>query len=299
VTGGDFTADGLGDLFVRQRSTGDSYVLPGRGNGTFGHKLGPFGRFASAAHLVSGNVSGTAAPDLLAISGDTVRTWVNPGSFDLGKPIDTGADLSSADKILVAGDWDRDGHGDVITRQSSSGNLVLWRGDGHGRLHRAQVLAKGFDTVGKLAAVGDMTGDGFPDLLGQPRRGVMRIYPGKGLAGFKKSYPAYGAIAKGTQIGVGRWNADGAPDSLIRHGSTLTLYRGNGPGGLSSPSRLPVDLSPYDWVIGVSDLRMTGHPDLLVREHKTGRLFALPGTGTGFRKPVYLGEGLGGYDLAG
>ncbi len=297
--GGDFTADGLRDLFVRDRSTGDSYVLPGRGNGTFAHALGPYSRFASAAHLVTGNVFGTSAPDLLAISGDNVKTWVNPGGFDLGKPLDTGADLSGADKILAAGDWDRDGHGDVITRQSATGNLVLWLGDGQGRLHRAKVLAKGFGTVGKLAAVGDMTGDGFPDLMGQPRHGVMTIYPGKGLKGFKRSYPAYGSIAKGRQIGIGLWNADGAPDSLIRHGGTLTLYRGNGPGGLSSPARLPVDLSAYDWVIGVSDLRMTGHADLLVRQRGTGRLFALPGTVTGFHQPVYLGEGLAGYDLAG
>ena len=31
----------------------------------------------------------------------------------------------------------------------------------------------------------------------------------------------------------------------------------------------------------------------------TGRLYVLPGTVTGFRQPVYLGNGLGGYDLAG
>ena len=144
-----------------------------------------------------------------------------------------------------------------------------------------------------------MTGDGYPDLMGQPRGGVMTIYPGRGLAGLAKRYPAYGSIGSGTQIGIGRWNADGAPDSLIRQGRTLTLYPGNGPGGLSSPSKLPVDLSPYDWVIGVSDLTLTGHPDLIVRQKGTGRLYALQGTPRGFLAPVYLGQGLGGYDLAG
>ena len=144
-----------------------------------------------------------------------------------------------------------------------------------------------------------MTGDGFPDLMGQPHGGVMTIYPGRGLVGLGTRYPAYGSIGSGTQIGIGRWNGDGAPDSLIRRGGTLTLYRGNGPGGLSSPTRLPVDLTPYDWVIGVSDLTLTGHPDLIVRQKGTGRLYALQGTPQGFLAPVYLGEGLGGYDLAG
>ena len=86
---------------------------------------------------------------------------------------------------------------------------------------------------------------------------------------------------------------------MLRRGGTLTLYAGNGPGGLSSPKRLPVDVSRYDWVIGVSDLRLTGHPDLIVRQRNTGRIYALQGTTKGFLPPLYLGEGLGGYDLAG
>jgi len=146
--------------------------------------------------------------------------------------------------------------------------------------------------------VGDMTGDGFPDLVGQPVGGVLRVYPGKGLAGFKKSYPIYGSLT-GTPIGVGRWDADGAPDSLLRQGRTLTVLHGNGPGGLHAPSKLGIDLSGFDWVIGISDLQLTGHPDLVVRQKDTGRLYALPGTGTGFKAPVYLGGGFGGYDLAG
>ena len=75
---------------------------------------------------------------------------------------------------------------------------MLWRGDGHGHLARAQVLATGFGTVGRLAAVGDMTGDGFPDLMGQPAGGVHDgSTRASGLAGLKKAYPAYGAISAG------------------------------------------------------------------------------------------------------
>ncbi|HEY3528529.1 MAG TPA: FG-GAP-like repeat-containing protein [Nocardioides sp.] len=294
---GDISHDGRADLLVRERSTGASYVLPGNGDGTFGRRLGPINRFAGATGLAVGNVARSNAPDVVALDGNRVEEWVNPGRFDLGGPIDTGADLSGADKILVAGDWDRDGYGDVVTRQTS-GNLVLWRGDGHGHLARTKMLAKGFGTVGKLTAVGDMTGDGFPDLIGQPRYGVMRVYPGRGLAGFKKSYPIYSRL-KGNPIGVGRWNGDGAPDSLLRRGGTLTLLQGNGPGGLHSPSTLPVDMSPYDWTIGISDLQLTGHPDLIVRQKNTGRLYAIPGKGSGLKRPVYVGGGFGGYDLVG
>jgi hypothetical protein len=296
--GGDWSGDGVNDLFVRNASSGDSWVLPGNGNGTFQKPLGPFSQLVGATDLTAGNAAGSRAPDLLALAGDKLKVWTNSGAFNLGRPIDTGARVPGADALLAAGDWDRDGYGDVIIRRAADGNLYLRLGDGHGHLGAPSLLARGFGGVGKLAAVGDMTGDGYPDLMGQPHGGVMRIYPGNGLAGLKRSYPAAGTISGGQQIGVGRWDGDGAPDSLVRSGGTLTLYRGNGPGGLHRPTKLGLDTSAYDWVIGVSDLRLTGHPDLLVRVRGTGRLYAVPGTMTGFQAPIYLGQGLKGYDLA-
>jgi hypothetical protein len=296
--GGDWSGDGVDDLFVRSSASGKSWVLPGNGDGTFQRPLGPFGRLAGATGLTAGDASGSRAPDLVALSGDRLKVWTNSGTFNLGRPIDTGAKAPGADALLAAGDWDRDGYGDVIVRRASTGDLFLRRGDGHGHLGAPTLLAHGFGSIGKLAAVGDMTGDGYPDLMGQPHGGVMTIYPGKGVAGLRHGYPAAGSISAGQQIGVGRWDGDGAPDSLFRSGGTLTLYRGNGPGGLHSPTKLSLDTSSYDWVIGVSDLRLTGHPDLLVRERGTGRLYAVPGTTTGFRAPIYLGQGMKGYDLA-
>jgi hypothetical protein len=296
---GDMSRDGEPDLLVRARKTGDSYVLPGTGQGTFSRRLGPIARFAAAGRLAVGRIGGSKAPDVVALDGDRVKGWVNAGGFTLGRPVDTHADLSGANRILVAGDWDRDGYGDVVTRQSRSGNLVLWRGDGHGHLTRTQALASGFEHVGRLTAAGDMTGDGFPDLIGQPRHARLRVYPGKGTAGFKKAYPVYNAIHDGSLIGIGRWDRDGAPDSLLRRGGSLTVLHGNGPGGLHAPSTLRADLTPYDWVVGISDLQLTGHPDLLTRRKGTGRLYALPGTGSGLKRPVYLGGGFESYDLAG
>jgi hypothetical protein len=296
--GGDWSGDGVDDLFVRDAASGASWVLPGTGRGTFQRPLGPFKRLAGATDLTAGNAAGSRAPDLIGLSGDALKVWTNPGTFDLGRPIDTGVKVPGADALLAAGDWDRDGYGDVITRRASTGALYLRRGNGHGRLGAPTLLARGFGDVRKLAAVGDMTGDGYPDLMGQPHGGVMRIYPGKGMAGLRHAYPAAGKISGHQQIGIGRWDGDGAPDSLFRRGGSLTLYRGNGPGGLHHPTRLTLDTSPYDWVIGVSDLRLTGHPDLLVRQRGTGRLYAVPGTPAGFRAPIYLGEGLKGYDLA-
>jgi hypothetical protein len=296
---GDLSHDGHADLLVRRKKTGDTYVVPGRGDGTFGKRLGPITRFRGWNKAAVGNVGGSKAVDVVSLDGSRVLASVNPGGFNLGRPIDTKADFSGMNRILVAGDWDRDGYGDVITRQTSDGALVLWRGDGKGRLARVATVGRGFGSVNKLTAVGDLTGDGYPDLIGQPKGGTLRVYPGKGQAGLKSSYPVYGALSSGTPIGVGRWDGDGAPDSLVRQGSSLLLLHGNGPGGFHAPSKLDADLGGYDWVIGVSDLQLTGHPDLVVRQKTNGRLYVLPGTSSGVRARVYLGSGFGGYDLAG
>ena len=178
---------------------------------------------------------------MVSVAGSTVSAWVNPGTFDLGRPIDTGVSFRGADWILDVGDWDRDGYGDGHPPGVRPPRALARR---RARPPRArQVLATGFGSIGRLAAVGDMTGDGYPDLMGQPSGGVMTIYPGRGLAGLRKSYPAYGSIRSGTQIGIGRWNTDGAPDSLIRRGGSLTLYPATAPAA-SRRRRALIDLSP-------------------------------------------------------
>ena len=121
--------------------------------------------------------------------------------------------------MLLVGDWDRDGYNDIVTR-SKKGALRVRRGDGTGHFVGAPIpLGDGFKTVSMLAAVGDMTGDGYPDLMGQPADTGMRIYPGNGALGLQPSYAAYGKITGTQLVGVGRWDADGAPDVMVRNGS--------------------------------------------------------------------------------
>jgi hypothetical protein len=300
ITGyGDFSRDGRPDLVVRA-SGGQGYVLPGDGAGRFGHALGPYASLEGLGAISGGgNLVGNAAPDLVARKGNDLVTYTHNGGFDTGRPIDTGMNLSSANAVLNAGDWDRDGFGDVMIRKASDGQLKLRRGDGKGGFSAPVRIASSFNGVKLLAAVGDMTGDGWPDLMGQPTGGSMRIYPGHGLDGLRTSYAAHSPIDARRQVPVGRWDGDGAPDSLFRDGSKLTLFRGNGPGGFSSPKGLGADLAPYDWVIGVSDVNLTGHPDLLVRHKSTGYLYLLRASSSGFSARRFVGEGMNQYDLAG
>ena len=62
---------------------------------------------------------------------------------------------------------------------------------------------------------------------------------------------------------------------------------------------LPSDLSPFDWVISVSDIKASGTGDYLLRQPSTGYLYLYTGTNAGVAPARFLGEGLGAYDLAG
>ncbi|HEU5038286.1 MAG TPA: FG-GAP-like repeat-containing protein [Nocardioides sp.] len=301
ITGiGDYDGDGRNDLFARDATTKTGFVLPSNGDGTFGHPLGPISRTTGLGGLVgAAQVTGDQTPDVVGRNGGKVVVFANKGTTEVGKPIATGADFSNVNLLLNAGDWNRDGHGDVINRNKRSGALFVRFGDGSGHLSAPKRIGTGFGSVQLLAAVGDMTGDGYPDLMGQPQGGAIRIYPGAGDKGLAPSYVAHSAIAAGTQIAVGRWDGDGAPDSLFRHGNKLTLYPGNGPGGLTTAKPLGLSLAPYDWVIGISDVQLTGHADVVVREKATGDLWLLQGTAKGFKARRYLAGGMGVYDLAG
>ncbi len=244
-------------------------------------------------------------PDLVARQGSDGQMFVLPlntkgdGTIRAGAPVATGRSLSVANKVMNAGDWDRNGYGDVMFRHRANGVLYLYLGTADGRFRGPVRIAPGFKKVRLLAAVGDMTGDGWPDLMGQPAGGDMRIYPGRGTDGLGTSFVAYSKVSASKQIPVGLWDGDGAPDTVFRKNGAMALYRGNGPGGLVGSKMLTLNSKTFDWVIGVSDVRLTGHSDLVLRSRANKNLYLVEATETGFGAPKLLGSGFGRFNMAG
>lgn len=250
------------------------------------------------------NMAGASQPDLIVRRASDGRGMVLPirpsgGRYIFDAPISTGRNFTGLTKFWKAGDWDRDGEVDVIGVRRSDKRLLLYRGLGGGKLATGVVLSGPITAWRLVAPVGDVTGDGWPDLMAQSKAGAaMRIYPGNGLSGFKTSYPAYAAIGDGEHLAVGRWNTDGAPDSIVRRGNVLTLYLGNGPGGWTSAKTLKGTATNYDWYVPVASVDPEGHTDIIARDKRNNNVYFIPVTTAGFGTPVIVARATG-YDMAG
>ena len=249
------------------------------------------------------NLAGADAPDVVARDRTSKRVYLlrTGGEGVVAHTTATNTRFPSADLVLSAGDWDRDGHGDLVTRSGRTGRLYLYRGDGRGDFAAPLPMsASDFGPIRMLTAVGDMTGDGRPDLLGQRSGGSMKIYPGNGRHGFFHSYVAHSAVPGRQQVGVGLWTSDGAPDTVVRRSDhRLVLYPGNGPGGLTGGTVIGTAMPAFGRLVSVGDLTGDGRTDLLMQQRSDGRLWLRAGTAHGFARKHHFGTGTSRYDLVG
>lgn len=289
---GDLTGDGLADLLVRN-SAGGVMVAPGNGRGYFTSLVPADGSLAGLARVSAAPVLGSAEPDAVGFSGDSLVVVPHSGRVNVSRPVPAGVSFKSANRVLNVGDWDGDGKGDVITRQTN-GDLVLYRGTGTGRLVAGTVIdTRDFNTVGMLTAAGDVTGDGKPDLTGN-KTGRLVVFPGKGSAGLG-TYVVLNPTLTGTGlVDLGRWDAGGTLDSGVLSSSALGWL----PSNSGTPKALAADLDGLTGVMGAGDVTADGRPDLVARG-TSGRLWLLAGSSTGFTQRRYLGAGFAGYDLIG
>ena len=259
---GDLNNDGEGDIIARDATSKLTYIYPGSGNGLVGDRLGPFSDFSELSFLTSpGQVAGKNRSDLVGrtASGRLV-SFTNTGRKNIAGVVDTGWILGTTNLLVNSGDWDDDGHGDLITRSGDSGRMYLRRGDGNGHFADPVLAGTGWGSIGSISPVGDVTGDGNPDLVGRPEGGSMRTFPGDGESGFLRSRPVDASVTN--RLSAGR------------------------------PRK-------YDWMLNVGDANGDNRPDLIARAKASGKLWLMPGSRKGYAERRFIGEGFGSYDLGG
>lgn len=139
------------------------------------------------------------------------------------------------DQIALPGDFDGDGHPDVLARRSADGALMLYRGDGKGGWRGSTKVGHGWNVMDTIFSPGDFDGDGRPDIIARRSDDAsLVLYRGNGGGGWRGSKQiGHGWRGMDAIFSVGDFDRDGAADVVARRASdnALMLYRGNNRGG--------------------------------------------------------------------
>ncbi len=295
---GDLTGDGRSDVMTRSAGSLNAQLYAGTGSGKVGQVWGSFSTFNGLTKASLAPMVGSAAADVVGRNA-AGRLVVVPhtGKRNLSAPLYSNLKVTTATQVLNAGDWNRDGHGDVIVRSAGGDLLVLYPGLGNGRFGRGLSLGRGWASVTRLSATGDVTGDGRPDLLGRIGSGPWTIFPGYGTKAFKAPQLAPDSLRTFNQIGSGTWTPESTSFASADGSFVLTVASKI---GYALKAANGAEVTEYDTYVGIGDVDGDYVADLLAREKGTGTIWLLPGkTSGGFAPRMWVANGFAGYLLIG
>ncbi|MFD3542878.1 FG-GAP-like repeat-containing protein [Streptomyces sp. NPDC058662] len=202
---GDWTGNGTEDLVARVGT--ELRVYPGSGDGTVGSPVRIGTGFPADAQVVAvGDLTGDHYPDLVATIGDAL--WLYAGDPAANPGVKPGVRISDAGwapmTLTAPGDADRDGHPDLLARDTRDGSLWLHRGRADSGLDAPTQYGYGYGTANRplIAGAADADGNGTVDLWTTTNEGTgtLLFYAG---ATNGAGDPVDGARS---QVGLSGWN---------------------------------------------------------------------------------------------
>ena len=139
--------------------------------------------------------------ELVAVASDgTLLRYRADGTGGLAGSTVAGRGWQTVDLVTAVGDWDGDGHQDLVARRRSDAALVLYRGNGAGGWLGTRVIGTRWGGIDTLLSPSDWDGDGYPDLVARRSSdGALLLFAGS----------ATGAVRPARVIGT-RWNGSGS-----------------------------------------------------------------------------------------
>jgi hypothetical protein len=295
----DFNGDGKPDLAVNlfQGAFQGISILLGTGSSRTPFTPGQNIPLSSADCLLTADLNGDHIADLLVPStnpppstGGAVNAYLGKGDGTF--TLKSSTQLSTAGYVAVA-DFNRDGKMDFATSAN------LWAlGNGDGTFQTPMPFVAGAPVGGFTSlAVGDMNGDGWPDLvLTSYNLSTIYVLLNNQHGGFTQSsiYTCqipFTIECNPAGIALADVNGDGNLDVIISESSLggVVVYLGDGKGGLTEKQALTDALNAPGPAV-VADLNGDGIPDIGLMEAGTLGIFLGNGDGT-FQAPFYIGAG--------
>ena len=185
-TPGDFNGDGPLDVLARETSTGVLWLYRGNGTGGFLPRL----RLGAGWNVMNsivgpGDFNGDQRVDVLARETATGHLWLYRGNGTGGflPRIRVGTGWNTFNALAGPGDFNGDGAADVLARETATGTLWLYRGNGTGGWLPRTRVGGGWNVMTAVVSPGDFNGDRRTDILARDSSGVLWLYPGNGAGG--------------------------------------------------------------------------------------------------------------------
>jgi uncharacterized repeat protein (TIGR01451 family) len=183
-----------------------------------------------------------------------------------------------------------DGDPDVVVTNINSNNVSVLLGDGHGGLGAPMTFSTGTsrDLAPSSVAIGDLNGDGKPDLAVANQNAFSAsalLGDGTGSFGPATEYPITGPFSP-SSVKITDLNGDGEADLIVgdsNYGGLVAVLLGDGTGSFGPATIYSSGVNNVE-SLAVADLNGDSHPDLVI------------GAGSA-SVTVMLGDGTGGFGL--
>ncbi|WP_223941374.1 VCBS repeat-containing protein [Arthrobacter sp. StoSoilB22] len=190
------------------------------------------------------------------------RLWMwgrNFGAF----PKEIGTGWNVFDKIFSPGDFNEDGHADVLARKPS-GELWMYPADGQYWWKPASLVGVGWQGMTELIAPGDFDSDGHDDVLARNRDGRLLLYPGNGKGGWLAPRQVGAGWNMFNRVfSTGDFDGDSHADILATNaGGQLFLYSSNGKGGWLGSKVIGSGWQSFKGVFSAGDRDYDGWTDI-------------------------------------
>jgi hypothetical protein len=233
------------------------------------------------------------------VSGKTAAHWINYACIDgcggsVYAPGSRSPDLSAAE-------FSGDGKPDVLVYKpvtGSTGDLKVNTADaisGYYFLQNGGTTVKSWTASSKIVSPGDFDGDYISDILEFTSTGDLLLWAGTGggAVAATSSTVMTGLSTSSSFYGVGDFDLDGRNDLIgVASGGGMTLYTGNGAGGILST--YSIGTAPTGTFVPVGDVTGDGKPDVMsvATSNPNQPLYVCVGSGTatgGFTSCNYTG----------